>query len=326
MREESKRRLSESLKGKPSWNKGKSKTGKIPSKEELTKDYLLDKLSREIIRKKYNISGQALTTALKSYQFPIRNWSEARKIAFEKGRAKIWNKDNMHKIKKNCQFCGKDYEDWPTSRPKYCSQICYRKAQVGKAIPKARGRTPWNKKETPQKDILYDLYVQKQKSLSTIAEIYKTNQNTVQRWLKQYFIERRKPFSGRQGPVYCKNGHKLLSDKEVAVCEFLDKHNIHHEINKRYLEGRNRKFAYDFKVDDNTYIEVKGASGNNAYKKMKDLQFKEKERWLSNEFIRKVVGPITYYIIEPTKGGRLPEKKIEKELSPLLKRYALKIT
>ena len=55
MREESKRRLSESLKGKPSWNKGKSKTGKIPSKEELTKDYLLDKLSREIIRKKYNI-------------------------------------------------------------------------------------------------------------------------------------------------------------------------------------------------------------------------------------------------------------------------------
>ena len=52
----------------------------------------------------------------------------------------------------------------------------------------------WNKEELTMRDILYELYINQEKSIRTIADELKLGKNTVHNLLRKYYIPTRPSF------------------------------------------------------------------------------------------------------------------------------------
>lgn len=319
----------------------------LPVKEQLVQDY--NELSLGGVSKKYKVSVQAILTLLKKHDIRRRNLSEARKLALNRNRAVPWNKGltinepRVAKLIKNLHEQHMAKLDQArvklsiTQRKQYAegSRKVWNKGltkdqdpRIMKSSERLRklrlGKEPWNKMPIPSKEVLEQKYIFKGMSLSEIAEEFKTNQNTVQRWLKLHGINRRLPYSKVKGRVVGKDGHVLDSSYERAVCDWLLENNIKHECHGFYAKGK-RNFKYDFKIDNYTFIEVKGYIGNSKFSQIYLNKEKKKETWFFGPYFKDSgKSSITILDVQPDKNGRMSKERISKFLAPLLQ-YKVRI-
>ncbi len=313
----------------------------LPTKEQLEQVYNM--LSLDGMSKKYKVSVQAVLTLLKKHSIKRRSRSEARKLALTLNRTAPWNKGlssdepRVAKLMKNLHEKHMAKLDQAriklsiTQRKQYAegSRKVWNKgltknkdSRIMKSAERLRnlrlGKEPWNKIIVPLKETLEQKYVIKGMSLSEISTEFNTNQNTVQRWLKSYGIQRRLSHSKVRGKVVGKDGHLLDSSYERAVCDWLSEHKINHDCHGFYAKGK-RNFKYDFKIDDYTFIEVKGYMGNSKFSQVYLSKERKKEIWFSGPYFKDSgKHNITLFDIQPDKNGKLSKERISKFLAALL--------
>ncbi len=313
----------------------------LPSKNQLEKD--LQELSLKLIANKYHTSVGAIITYVKKCGLNTNNWSDARKIAIKHNRVVPWNKGQTienpkiaklvdHLNKKHMEKINEAKAKQSITRKKLASEgklniwnkglTKEKDARIMQSVERLRrlrlGKDPWNKFPIPPKEVLEQKYTANGMSLAEIAEEFNTNQNTVQRWLKHYKIDRRLPYSKVRGRIKGKDGHLLDSSYERLVCDWLSNHNISHNCHGFYAKGK-RRFKYDFKIDDYTFIEVKGYLGNSKFSQVYKNKEIKKEEWFNKSYFKdSEKKKISILDVQPDKNGRLTKQGLDKSLSSLL--------
>lgn len=104
-----------------------------------------------------------------------------------------------------------------------------------------------------------------------ISKKFGVSDVTLFNYFKKWGVKRRRSFYG-QGTIICEDGHKVLSNPERLIDNFLFFNGINHETNKRIL---NTRYMYDFYIPDlDLYIEYWGIENSETYCKRRDKKLK----------------------------------------------------
>jgi transposase len=192
----------------------------MPSKKELKKIYNNMLHSQQKIAKKFNVSITSLRSWLNNYKIK----SIPRKIPTKKVLERLYvNK------RKPLHFIGKIYK---ASRWLVAKWLRHYGIRV-------RGKEELNIIKMPSKDILYDLYVTKNKTIGQIHKIYSCSRSLVIKWLKIYNIK----VLNRQESAKYKS--KIIKKLRIKGC--LDKYGVKYNIHDKNIRKKMVSNGYKFK-------------------------------------------------------------------------------
>ncbi len=120
-------------------------------------------------------------------------------------------------------------------------------------VSKLKAQTKGFKKELRgilTKEKLQELYVEKGYSTIEIGIMYDVSPTVIANLLKKHKIELKRPKYGYKKPLVCLDGHKVKSNLERNVCDWLYENGIEHECQPKYPKNNYymRGFRGDFKV------------------------------------------------------------------------------
>lgn len=187
------------------------------------------------------------------------------------------NKSMKKVVIKTCNHCGKKYE-YSNGSPgkKYCSKKC---SDSGSRRPIA-------------KQVLEDLYVDKELTSREIADIIGRNKKVVIDYLRFHDIDVRPDGIKRRERIKCKDGHEVRSYYERAFDNMLYRNGIEHEHDVRL--PANKRYMCDFKVQD-VYIEIWGMM---SWKTYRDNRIRKKALYEENNYKLLEVFPEDFKNIE----------------------------
>ncbi len=113
------------------------------------------------------------------------------------------------------------------------------------------------------KEKLKELYINKGLSTIELGILYDVSAGVISNLLKKHKIELRRPKYGYNKLLLCKDGHKVKSNFERTVCDWLYFNGTEHEYEPRI--SRDRYFKADFKIG-RFYIEILGMMEIPAYR------------------------------------------------------------
>jgi predicted DNA-binding protein YlxM (UPF0122 family) len=233
-----------------------------PSKEELNMLYIIEKKSTMEIAEVYGVSDTVMGRWLKKHGIERRDPREALSVALgrkpiekpSKEELERWyleEKKSTHTIAEECGVKQISVWRWLNEygilkRGLMESQFAYHGKEV----------------EKPSEEELSRFYVQEEKSLSELGELFEVDPSTVADWLEGIGVERREVIYGYKEFLTCHDGDLVKSTYERRVDNWLYKMGIPHDYGKK-LPGKTM-CRCDFKVGD-VYIEIWGLIGTEFY-------------------------------------------------------------
>jgi len=139
-----------------------------------------------------------------------------------------------------CEYCGKTFEKRPSGQQRHCSHKCGLAAQKGKDRPSMKGRTPWNAKERPPKNVLCELYKVQHLSPVEIGSRFEVQAQTIRGWLHDYGIPVRPDHIAARFQPGMEVAHKKpVPDKETLSYLYLDWKMTTAQIGEHYQASGN---------------------------------------------------------------------------------------
>ncbi len=118
-------------------------------------------------------------------------------------------------------------------------------------------------------------------SSNYLAEKYNVSNVSILNYLERWDVKRRNSAFGFSGLIFCKDGHKVRSQYEVKIDNFLFDNGIEHETNGILVEGL--PYSFDFYIPEiDLYIEYWGLERFDTYNKRKNKKLKQYNKWGCN--------------------------------------------